>query len=86
MIYVFGYGIQGRAHALNFRDSGAEVTIINRKDEFSKRAGHDGFRVLSKLDETDILDGDILYILLPEEVHTSILLNLFAKITQRITF
>ncbi len=85
MIYLFGYGIQGRAHALNLRDSGADVTIINRNDEFSMRADQDGFRVLNELDETNVLDGDILYILLPEEVHSTILSNLFAKITQRVT-
>lgn len=85
MIYVFGYGIQGRAHALNFKDSGSEVTIINREDEFSERADHDGFKVLNALDEKDILDGDVLYILLPEEVHTSVLSDLFVKITQRVT-
>ena len=60
MIYLFGYGIQGRAHALNLRDSGADVTIINRNDEFSMRADQDAYRVLNELDQTKDLHGHIL--------------------------
>ena len=33
-IAVVGFGIQGRAQALNLRDSGYDVVIANREDEY----------------------------------------------------
>ena len=44
-IGVIGYGIQGRAQALNLRDSGFKVRIGNRDDEYRKTALEDGFDV-----------------------------------------
>ena len=43
-IAVIGYGIQGRAQALNLRDSGMDVTVGLRKDgESWSKAVADGF-------------------------------------------
>ncbi len=45
-IAVLGYGSQGRAHALNLRDSGLDVVVGNRRGgEGWKRAKKDGFAV-----------------------------------------
>jgi len=44
-IAVIGYGNQGRAQALNLRDSGLEVLIDNREDDYAGRARKDGFSV-----------------------------------------
>ena len=35
-IGVIGYGIQGKAQALNLRDSGLEVRVGNRKDMYTQ--------------------------------------------------
>ncbi|MGH2729933.1 MAG: NAD(P)-binding domain-containing protein, partial [Actinomycetota bacterium] len=45
-IAVLGYGAQGRAHALNLRDSGLDVTVGLRKDSASwARAEEEGASV-----------------------------------------
>jgi ketol-acid reductoisomerase len=45
-IAVLGYGSQGRAHALNLRDSGYDVVIGVRRGESWKKAKKDGFKVM----------------------------------------
>lgn len=45
-VAILGYGNQGRAQALNLRDSGIEVIVGNRDDEYRKQAEEDGFRPL----------------------------------------
>ena len=42
---ILGYGNQGRAQALNLRDSGVRVIVGNREDEYLERARVDGFGV-----------------------------------------
>ena len=37
-IAVLGYGNQGRAQALNLRDSGQNVIVGNRDDDYLKQA------------------------------------------------
>ena len=44
-ICVLGYGSQGRAHALNLKDSGYEVVIGVRKGDSFKKAKKDGLKV-----------------------------------------
>jgi ketol-acid reductoisomerase len=66
-IAIIGYGNQGRSQALNMRDSGLkEVIVGNVKDESWKQARADGFAVHSIKDASQ--KGDILFILLPDEV------------------
>ena len=43
-VAVVGYGIQGRAQALNLRDSGARVLVGNRCDRYRAEAERDGQR------------------------------------------
>ncbi|HXR62487.1 MAG TPA: ketol-acid reductoisomerase, partial [Rudaea sp.] len=46
-IAVLGYGSQGRAHALNLRDSGLDVVVgLRRGGPTSLTAEADGLRVL----------------------------------------
>lgn len=46
-VSVIGYGNQGRAHALNLRDSGCAVTIGQRRGASFDRATADGFQPIS---------------------------------------
>ena len=67
---IIGYGIQGRAQALNLRDSGAEVLVANRKDRYVERAVKDGFTV-HELDEVARL-SDILFLLIPDQAQKGV--------------
>lgn len=65
-IAVLGYGSQGRAHALNLRDSGLEVTVGLRKDSASwDRAEADGLSVAAMHEAC--LGADIVAILVPDQ-------------------
>ena len=64
-IGVIGYGSQGRAQALNLRDSGAEVFVGLRKGGKSwQTAEADGFTPLTIRDAA--AKGDILLFLIPD--------------------
>lgn len=69
-IGIIGYGIQGKAQALNLRDSGLNVCIGNRSDEYHSRAEKDKFEILSidKLVER----SDIVFILIPDEAQAEV--------------
>lgn len=66
-IGVVGYGIQGRAQALNLRDSGCDVVIGNIDDEYKKRANGDGFDVYDIGDVVKMCD--VIMLLIPDESH-----------------
>ncbi|MCG8421824.1 MAG: ketol-acid reductoisomerase [Proteobacteria bacterium] len=69
-VAILGYGIQGRAQALNLRDSGVEVIVGNRADPYRAQAEHDGFAV------TDLAgaarQGSVVVVLLPDEAQPGI--------------
>jgi ketol-acid reductoisomerase len=65
-IAVIGYGNQGRAQALNLRDSGLAVLVGSQEDDYAERARGDGFQVLA-IDEA-AAEGDIVMLLIPDEV------------------
>lgn len=62
---VMGYGSQGRAHALNLRDSGATVIVGQRPGAGAQRAKSDGF------DPQPVRDvaaaADLIIVTLPDE-------------------
>lgn len=65
-VAVIGYGIQGRAQALNLRDSGIRVCVGNREDEYARRAREDGFDVLPIAEATAA--GQLILLLVPDEI------------------
>lgn len=65
-VAILGYGNQGHAHALNLRDSGAEVVVGARENSPSgAQAADAGFRVLSYREAAAA--GDIVMLTLPDE-------------------
>jgi ketol-acid reductoisomerase len=65
-VAMIGYGNQGRSQALNLRDSGVEVVVGNRDDEYRERIEDDGFEALSIADAAE--RGDVICLLIPDEV------------------
>lgn len=64
-VAVIGYGNQGRAQALNLRDSGVSVIVGNREDEYREAAIADGFELLDIAAVAK--QGDVLLILTTDE-------------------
>src|SRR6184192_1149530 len=66
-IAVLGYGSQGRAHALNLRDSGLDVVVgLRAGGPTSFKAQADGLRVL---DPAEAVKGaDLVAVLTPDMV------------------
>ena len=65
-VAVIGYGNQGRAQALNLRDSGIRVIVGNPEDEYAVRAGQDGFYVKSIIEAVG--GSEVVMVLIPDEV------------------
>lgn len=62
---VIGYGNQGRAHALNLRDSGATVLVGQRPGNSADRAVGDGFEPLPVAEA--VRGSDLVILSLPDE-------------------
>jgi ketol-acid reductoisomerase len=69
-IAVLGYGIQGRAQALNLRDSGLTVVVGNRDDSYREQPRADGYEVLSIAEAARA--GDVILVLVPDEAQGQI--------------
>ena len=69
-ISIIGYGNQGRAQALNLRDSNLTVIVGNIDDPYKETAIEDGFAPLSI--EEAVRAGDIVMILIPDEVQPKV--------------
>jgi len=65
-IAVVGYGNQGRAQALNLRDSGLTVIVGNREDTCAEQALRDGFDVHAIGDA--VIQADVVLLLIPDEI------------------
>jgi ketol-acid reductoisomerase len=68
-IGVIGYGNQGRAQALNLKDSGLAVIVGVRADETRAQAMDDGFQTYSVKEATE--RAQIVMMLIPDEVMPS---------------
>ncbi len=64
-VAVIGYGNQGRAHALNLRDSGIDVVIGQRKGKSFDAARADGFVPLAVADA--VANAALIILTLPDE-------------------
>jgi len=64
VIAILGYGIQGRAWALNLRDSGLKVIVGLRPGKSYDLAKEEGFEVYSVGEATR--RGDVVIVLLPD--------------------
>ena len=64
-VAILGYGSQGRAQALNLRDSGADVIVGNRAGKSFDRAAEDGFAVYPVCEA--VQKADVLALLFPDE-------------------
>ena len=71
-VVIVGYGSQGRAHALNLKDSGAaNVRIALREGSATvKKAEADGFEVMNVADAAKW--GDLLMMATPDELQADI--------------
>src|SRR5208282_3483480 len=67
---IVGYGNQGRAQALNLRDSGLEVMIASLRDASAGQAEKDGFTVRSVAEVAE--RADVLALLIPDEVQREV--------------
>lgn len=65
-VAVVGYGNQGRAQALNLRDSGCTVVVGNRDDAYRERARQDGFQVRKV--ENAVAESTVVLMLIPDEI------------------
>jgi ketol-acid reductoisomerase len=66
-IGILGYGNQGRAQALNMRDSGiVDIVISTARDQSHDQVLEDGFQIMDTVDM--VLSSDILFMLIPDEV------------------
>ncbi|MHC4089948.1 MAG: ketol-acid reductoisomerase [Planctomycetota bacterium] len=63
---IVGFGNQGRAHALNLRDSGVTVVVGQRPGASFDRAAADGFEVLGV--SAAVTRSDLLVVTLPDEM------------------
>jgi ketol-acid reductoisomerase len=70
-IAIIGYGSQGRAHALNLRDSGLDVCVgLPRESKSRATATHDGVRVLETAEAA--FEADIVMMLAADTAQPTI--------------
>jgi ketol-acid reductoisomerase len=74
---IIGYGNQGRAQALNLRDSGFKVIVAAQRDASAMKAEEDGFTVLSVAEVAD--RADLLALLIPDEVQRQVYDEILSK-------
>ncbi len=73
LIAVIGYGNQGCSQALNLRDSGLQVIVGNRLDEYAAQAERDGFSPLPIREASQ--QADVIMVLIPDEITPPIFEN-----------
>lgn len=74
VIAIIGYGNQGRAQALNMRDSGIKKIVVGTtRPEAYNTVNDDGFEVFSISEASRY--ADIIFILIPDEVAPEVFKN-----------
>lgn len=76
-IAFIGYGNQGRAQALNLRDTlkaenltSSKIIVANQKDSYASTAEEDGFGYTANWAEV-ASQADVLFLLVPDQVCTN---------------
>ncbi len=69
-ICVVGYGNQGRAQALNLRDSGMTVVVGNVDDAYAETARRDNFKTLGIAEAVET--ADLVIVLIPDELQPAV--------------
>jgi ketol-acid reductoisomerase len=69
-VAIIGYGNQGRAQALNLRDSGLTVIVGGIQDATLEQAKVDGFETMSVAEAAG--RGDLISLLIPDEVQQQV--------------
>ena len=70
VVAIIGYGNQGRAQALNLRDSGVTVLVGSIRDDSFQRAAEDGFEPVAI--DAAAARADVVLILIPDEVQPGV--------------
>ncbi|KAF2477019.1 IlvN-domain-containing protein [Lindgomyces ingoldianus] len=89
-IVFIGYGNQGRAQALNLRDTfkseqlepTPKIVIANIKDSYSSKAEQDGFGFTSDW-KAAAAEADVLFLLVPDQVQPQLFNELIAPTLQK---
>lgn len=77
-VAIIGYGSQGRAQALNMRDSGVDVIVGLREGGASwRKAEEDGFKPMRIEDAA--IEGDIIHMLIPDTSQPEVYRNFIEK-------
>ena len=82
-IAVLGYGSQGRAHALNLKDSGFDVVVGVRKGDSWKKARRDGLAVAEPADA--VADADLIAMLVPDMAQAQLYRDVASRIKRGAT-
>ena len=83
-IAVLGYGSQGKAHAMNLRDSGFDVVIgLRAGGSTSTKAKNDGFEVLNP--EDAVKNAGLVAFLVPDMVQAKLYNQIENNLNQNIT-
>jgi ketol-acid reductoisomerase len=83
-IAVLGYGSQGRAHALNLKDSGFDVVVgLRPGGKTWNQAEGDGFEVRAPADA--VVDADLIAFLLPDTAQSALYSQIESQIQQGAT-
>jgi len=70
-VAVLGYGSQGRAHALNLKDSGVDVVVgLRPESSTNKKVKADGLPVKATADAVE--GADVVMVLTPDELQAKI--------------
>lgn len=81
-VAVVGYGSQGRAQALNLRDSGVDVVVGLRDGSASAaKARGEGIGVAAIKDA--VQDADVIALLVPDEIHGEVYGRLIAPVMKK---
>ena len=79
-VAVVGYGIEGRAQALNLRDSSFDVVVGNRDDDYTRTAIKDGQQVMSI--EDAVGKSSIAMMLIPDQAHAAVYDSIESKLNE----